>query len=128
MSVINIDYRDRRPIYEQIVVNVKELIIKGILKPDDYLPSVRALSGELGINPNTIQKAYTELERQNIIRTLVGRGSIVCSDVNSLTDNQREELYSKINENVQRAKILEISHDELIAMVEKSWNGENTND
>lgn len=76
-KIINIDARSSTPIYEQIVNGVKELIIKGILSPGDKLPSVRELANELTTNPNTVSKAYSELERHKIIETLRGRGTFV---------------------------------------------------
>ena len=98
MSLITVDLRDRKQLYEQIIANVKELILSGELKADDKLPSVRSLAKELGINPNTIQKAYTELERQGIIMTLQGRGSMVLADKSSLADERVESLKSKLTE------------------------------
>ena len=65
--MIVIDYRDRKPIYEQIVEKFQMLIIKGVLEPDTQMPSVRSLATELSINPNTIQKAYSLLEQQGFI-------------------------------------------------------------
>lgn len=75
-----IDGRSAKPIYEQIVDQVKEQLLKGILKSGDQLPSVRQLAGMLTINPNTVSKAYQELERQKVIETIRGRGDIcLCS-------------------------------------------------
>ena len=74
-DMITIDYKSRQPIYEQIIDKVKELIIAGVLKRDDQLPPVRQLAQELAINPNTIQKAYAELERQGVIYSMKGKGS-----------------------------------------------------
>ena len=68
--MIIIDYKDTRPIYEQIVERFKTLILKGVMQPDEQMPSVRNLAMELSINPNTIQKAYAELERQGFIYTV----------------------------------------------------------
>ena len=65
--MILIDYKSRTPIYEQIIENVKTLIVSGVLERDQQLPSVRQLAQELAINPNTIQRAYQELEREGII-------------------------------------------------------------
>ncbi|EGB93651.1 GntR family transcriptional regulator [Clostridium sp. D5] len=65
--MINIDYQSRTPIYEQIVERFQMLILKGVLKPDDQMPSVRSLALQLSINPNTIQKAYAQLEQQGYI-------------------------------------------------------------
>lgn len=68
-----IDARDSRPIYEQIIDQIKEQVMKGILKPGDQLPSVRQLASMLTVNANTVMKAYTELERQEVIETIRGR-------------------------------------------------------
>lgn len=75
--MIKIDYHDRRPIYEQILSGFQKLILTGILKPEEQLPSVRSLAMELSTNPNTVQKAYQELERQGFIYTVKGRGNFV---------------------------------------------------
>lgn len=89
--MIILDYKDARPIYEQIVEKFKLLILKGILQKDEQMPSVRSLAVELSINPNTIQKAYMELERQGYIYTIKGRGNFVAENEN-LLDERREEL------------------------------------
>jgi GntR family transcriptional regulator len=78
--LFNIDARSSTPIYEQIINAVKESIIKGILQPGDKLPSVRELASMLTTNPNTVSKAYTELERIKIIETLRGKGTFVSAD------------------------------------------------
>ncbi len=70
--IIMLDYKDTRPIYEQVVEKFQTLILKGVLEPDEQLPSVRSLAVELSINPNTIQRAYGELERQGFIYTVNG--------------------------------------------------------
>lgn len=71
--MFELDVRSRVPIYEQLVEKIKELIIKGLLKEHEQLPSVRALSNDLTINPNTIQKAYRELENQGYIYSIPGK-------------------------------------------------------
>ena len=96
MSLITVDLRDRKQLYEQITDNIKNLILAGDMKPDDKLPSVRSLAKELGINPNTIQKAYSELERGGIIVTMQGRGSIVCAAQNDLQTENRARLVKKM--------------------------------
>ncbi len=75
--MFELDLRSRKPIYEQLVDKMKELIINEVLKPDEQLPSVRQLAQQLTINPNTIQKAYRELEVQGFIYSLKGKGSFV---------------------------------------------------
>lgn len=96
MSLITVDLRARKQLYEQIIDNVKNLILNGELTVDDKLPSVRNLAKELGINPNTIQKAYAELERQGIIMTLPGRGSIILAKKSTLADEKMEALTEKL--------------------------------
>ncbi len=90
--MIIIDYKDTRPIYEQVVERFKTLILKGGMLPDEQMPSVRNLAMELSINPNTIQKAYAELERQDFIYTVKGRGSFVSGDGNLVEKRKKEYL------------------------------------
>ena len=75
--MFQLDVKSRKSIYEQVVDNLKELIVSGVLKEDDKLPSVRELSGQLTVNPNTVQKAYRELERQGYVYTTSGLGTFV---------------------------------------------------
>ena len=75
--MITLDYRDRRPLYEQVVVRFRELMFQGILKENEKMPSVRSLAMELSITPNTIQRAYVELERMGMIYSVKGKGSFV---------------------------------------------------
>lgn len=93
--MIILDYKDTRPIYEQIVDKFKLLILKGILQKDEQMPSVRSLAVELSINPNTIQKAFAELERQGYIYAVKGRGNFV-SDSGQLLDDRKEEMKKKL--------------------------------
>ena len=78
--MIVLDYRDSRPLYEQVAERLRELMFKGALPQDAQLPSVRSLATELSINPNTIQRAYTELERQGSIYSIKGKGSFVADN------------------------------------------------
>ena len=94
--MIYIDYQDATPIYEQIVNKYKNLIVRGAIKQDEQMPSVRSLAMELSINPNTIQKAYTELERQGYIYSVKGRGNFV-SAVEGLKDQKEAELLDKLD-------------------------------
>ena len=75
--MITVDLRSRKPIYEQIVDNVKALVLTGVMKPDEQLPAVRKLAVDLTINPNTIQKAYAILEAQQIVYSIPGRGIFI---------------------------------------------------
>lgn len=113
-----IDYQDSRPIYEQIVENFKVQIYKGILQPDDQMPSVRSLAMELSTNPNTVQKAYAELERQGFIYTVKGRGNFVKGN-DTLMDNKKEELISAIVELFTEAQELGISIEDIVEEIKK---------
>lgn len=93
--MIILDYKDTRPIYEQVVEKFKLLILKQILQKDEQMPSVRSLAVQLSINPNTIQKAYAELERQGYIYTVKGRGNFV-SDSIGLLDGRKKELKERM--------------------------------
>ena len=98
--MISIDYKDRKPIYEQLVDNIKDLVLKGVLACDEQLPSVRQLANDLAINPNTIQKAYTELERQGVTYSLKGRGCFIASGTELLRAELGERLWAALLETV----------------------------
>lgn len=100
--ILNLDPRSNIPIWEQVVHQIKELILKEILLPKDKLPSVRELSATLLINPNTVSKAYQELERQGIIETLRGKGTFVSASITPRADEH------KINALMQQFKQLVI--------------------
>lgn len=82
--MIKIDYRDPRPIYEQVVDGIEELALRGALPADTQIPSVRQLAMELSINPNTIQRAYGELERRGVIYAAKGRGNFISDNMEAL--------------------------------------------
>ena len=75
--MIVLDYRDSRPLYQQVKDNLRRMMLTGLLEPDEKLPSVRSLATQLAINPNTIQRAYAELEAEGYIYSVAGRGSFV---------------------------------------------------
>lgn len=112
-----IDYRDARPIFEQIVENFKLQILTGVLLPDEQMPSVRALAVELSANPNTIQKAYTILEQQGFIYSVKGRGNFVRGD-DSLRDAKKEELVGRLKALMREAEAVGFSKEEMIAALE----------
>lgn len=94
--MFQIDLKSRKAIYEQIIDNFKELIMTGVMKPEDKVPSVRDLAKTLTINPNTIQKAYRELETQGYIYTVSGLGSFIASPPKAAADTQRIEELKEI--------------------------------
>ena len=101
--MILIDYRDRRPIYEQVVEKMADLMIRGILPQDSQLPSVRSLATDLAINPNTIQRAYVELERQGYIYSVKGKGSYVAEN-HQIRERKRQEVLKSLEALVEKAE------------------------
>ncbi len=119
MSRIIVDLRSRTPIFEQIINSVHELVILGLMQPDEPLPSVRSLAAELAINPNTIQKAYAELERQGVIYSLAGRGNFVSSDISKLKSDNYKKLLKEVGDSVATAAAHGVSEEEIIAAVKE---------
>lgn len=117
--MILIDYKDRRPIYEQVIEKFQQMILCGALESDSPMPSVRSLAMELSLNPNTIQRAYQELERQGYIYTLKGKGSFVSNSMKA-ADHKRKEIQEELEKCVNNAFMAGITEDELRDMVEIS--------
>ena len=109
---ISIDFRNRKPIYEQIVAWFEILIVNGVLDADSQLPSVRALAVELSINPNTIQRAYRELEQEGYVYTIPGRGSFVAG-VPEMDGRRKNELLDSFDKTVKELLFLGMSPEEL---------------
>lgn len=101
--MIVIDYHDKRPIYEQIIDRFQLLILNGALEPDTQLPSVRSLAVELSINANTIQRAYSELERKGLIYSVKGRGNFVSAQRDVVVE-QQEKILEDLREQLQVCK------------------------
>lgn len=113
-----LDYRDPRPIYEQIADRYRTLILKNVLSPGEQMPSVRSLAIELSTNPNTVQKAYTELERQGYIYTVKGKGNYV-SGGDQLMENKKSELAERVAQLLREADDLGVDRTELLNMAEE---------
>lgn len=115
--MIILDYRDKRPIYEQVTEKLQNLIIRGALEADSKLPSVRSLALELSVNPNTIQRAYAELEEKGYIYTVKGRGNFVAKESEWRED--REHLIEEEARNLAKhAKEAGISKERLVSRLE----------
>ena len=127
--MIRIDARSSTPIYEQIIIGIKELILKGIIKPGEKLPSVRELSSIITANPNTVSKAYGELERDGVIESLRGRGTFVVEDYKPIfSDKKFEKIKEELKKIMLEAKYLGIKKEDLIKALNECFNdmeGEN---
>lgn len=127
--MFQLDLKSRKSIYEQIVDNIKGLIIAGMLKSEDKIPSVRELSKTLTVNPNTIQKAYRELEYQGYLYTVSGLGTFVASPAELPIDEKRVvEVKEHLRENIKELLYIGCSLDRIRLILEElleersDWN------
>lgn len=114
--MVNLDYRDARPIYAQIIDGFRDQILAGVLENGDKLPSVRELALQLAINPNTIQRAYRELEMQGWIATVPGKGCFVCG-VPQMTDREQQPLLESFDKAAAALLQLGMTPEELIRRI-----------
>ena len=111
--MITIDYKDRRPIYEQIVSSIEDLAVRGVLEPDSQLPSVRQLVVELSINPNTIQRAYSQLEKTGVIYSVKGKGNFVAADPKRLREEKMEQILQEMEKLLRQALALGVGRERM---------------
>ena len=111
---ISIDYTKREPIYEQIVREVEKLITLGVLTPGSQIPSVRALAYDLGINPNTVKKAYDMLEENGLIISKSTKGTFISNDVSMAKKQKIEELMGKIQDIIKELESYGLTREEII--------------
>lgn len=118
-----IDARDSRPIYEQIADQIKEQVMKGILKPGDQLPSVRQLASMLTVNANTVMKAYTELERQEVVETIRGKGVFIAMMPSKvLSEKQMSEVRKALKSNFIAMHYMGLSKQDVMAEIQKIYS------
>ena len=116
--MISINYRDPRPIYEQIMDSVRRLVISGAMQPEEKLPSVRELASQLAINPNTIQRAYRELEAEGYIYSVAGKGSYITRR-DEVEDSRRQELLDRFDTAAKELRFLGMSREALMKHLEE---------
>lgn len=119
--MIQLNYRDARPIYTQITDGFRDQILAGILQPGDKLPSVRELASQLTINPNTIQRSYRELELQGWIATVPGKGCFVCG-VPAVSAKEKQPLLDNFDKAAAALLALGLTKEDLIARLEQGGN------
>ncbi len=117
--MVGIDFRDPRPIYEQIRDGFRRLIVSGALSPGDRIPSVRELAGQLAINPNTIQRAYRELESEGYIFSIPGKGSFA-GEHREVDEGRKAVLLKKLGDVLEELLFLGLEAPELKAAVERA--------
>lgn len=116
--MIEVNFRDARPIYEQVRDGLRKLIITGVIEAGERLPSVRALSASLAINPNTIQKAYDALEQEGYAYSVAGKGSFAAMP-EDVREERKRELLSKLDAAVQELRFLGVTEEELMERLRK---------
>ena len=121
--MILLDLKDSRPIYEQVAERLQELMMLGVLEEDSQMPSVRSLAMELSINPNTIQRAYGELERRGYTYSVKGRGSFVGS-IRKLREARQAEMAKKLGGLAREAKTIGISREEFADLAHQAYDGQ----
>ena len=117
---LRIQSKSGMPIYEQIAGQIKELILKGILKEGEPLPSIRCLASDLKISVITTKRAYEELEKENLIRSVAGKGFYVCENNRDyLREKNYRLLESRMEELLKDCKSAGMSRKETLSMVEE---------
>lgn len=120
--MISLDLRGSKPIYEQIVEQMKRNISKGYLKPGDAIPSVRRMALELTITPGTVAKAYQELERQKLIETIRGKGTFVASQKQKMDDDRVEQIRRRLASEVLELKLMGIKREEIAELFNEIYD------
>ena len=110
--MLQLNYRDSRPIYEQVKDELRKLVISGAIAPDEKLPSVRTLASSLAINPNTIQRAYEALEREGYVYTVTGRGTFAAPQAD-IGAERRSKLLADFDELARELTFLGVTEAEL---------------
>lgn len=113
-SIINLDYQNRTPIYEQIINEFERYVALGILKPKEQIPSIRELASTLGINPNTVKKAYEKLEAKGIIQTVSTKGTFISDHVDNVASEKIANEIELISKRISELEKLGISRKEIL--------------
>ena len=118
--MISLDYRDSRPLYQQVKDSLRRMMLTGLLPPDEKLPSVRALATQLSINPNTIQRAYNELEAEGYIYSVAGKGSFVSGTADA-DAARRETLRADVKKLLNELRYLGVTEADAAALIEEVY-------
>lgn len=120
--MITLNYRDARPIYEQVRDGLRHLIVSGAIADGEKLPSVRALASQLAINPNTIARAYTELENEGYCCSVPGKGCFAVRTERTADDSRRRELEQKVRELLRELRTMGVSEEEIKSLCKEETN------
>lgn len=115
--MINLDYQSRTPIYEQIILEIERYVSLGILKPKEQLMSIREMATTLGINPNTVKKAYSELENKGVIVTISTKGTFINEDISKVVNSKIDNIIKEIKNNILELEKLGVSKEEVLKRI-----------
>lgn len=124
ISLIQIDYRSQKAIYEQVRDELKKLIMRGVLRRDEKIPSVREIAGSLAINPNTVQRAYRELENEGFIYSVKGKGNFVSPREDVEQKERAEALLKTFSSAAAELLYLGVQKETLISLIQKGGTAE----
>ncbi|WP_313563747.1 GntR family transcriptional regulator [Ruminiclostridium cellobioparum] len=125
--MIQLDFKNPKPIYEQIKDKIKELVINGIMKPGDKIPSVRELAQILTINPNTIQKAYKDLETEGFIYSVKGKGNFISQPDSSYEQSRRDDILVQISKLTEELIYLKTPEESFLTMIKNIYRQKEVN-
>ena len=112
----------RIPVYEQLIEQIERYILAGILKSNEQLPSVRTMSVSLAVNPNTIQKAYSELDSKKIIFSVPGKGCFVSENAIEIIGNYKRLKLNELSNTLNELKLANITKEEILALIDSVYN------
>lgn len=120
--MIEVDLHSRKPIYEQLIENITMLVMSGVLSADEQVPSVRQLAVSLAVNPNTVQRAFTELERRGVLYSVAGKGRFVNGKLDSVKEKQKLLYLDSLKSLVIKMKSCGVCKDAVISFVNDIYN------
>lgn len=121
--MINLDYHSKKPIYEQIIEEIKLLVIKGHLSPGDSIPSVRKMAQTLNVTPSTVAKAYQELERQKVIETIRAKGTFISTTPRiEPNEEELEKIRRKIQSEIIELKRMNYSEEDVVKLIKEIYH------
>ena len=126
--MFQIDNMSRKPVYEQIIEQLEQLVITDIMPAGTQIPAVRSLSIELSINPNTIQKSYSELDRRGIIYSVPGRGCFVSDNAKEILSSMKRKQITDLEQLMKQLALAGVSRQEMEECINKVFNNKEAKD
>ncbi len=120
---MKIEFNTSKPIYEQVIDEIKRQIARGEIEPNGKLPSQRELAEEIEVNPNTVQRAYREMENQNLVETKRGRGTFVKDDDKVIKDINQQLAYSAVKKFIDEMSAINYQQKEMIELLKNELEG-----